>query len=306
MRFGTQTDEVKTAEINNSLNNDGIFNSKSHQSSNGEGSASEVNEALNRMKSGVNVSEVKTKRTNFDTDLTAEEKEEALRRAKKAEFEKLDKEYKKIKLHYKLSLFFSVTIVPAISYVWYFLSGIFTTYVYLVMPMGSLRYVSKMFSCSQMNDREPIPTIMCNKMIEYHDKAKAKRKQREASRPKGKIFSVDELISFFTVFVRAIISLIGIYLILVAIVMSVAVSPILTIVIIATILNASFGFDKKILDRARERKEHASEEQQEAMEAFDEEYKKAEMRIQERGVEGMTEKEKMDYLKSAGKLEKKY
>lgn len=296
MRFGTQTDEETSAGINSMLKQDEELAAKA-------GLVGDAANALERMKDGPTLSETRSKRTDFDADLTDEEKARALQMAKEAEAKRIEKEAKSAQKALQSEVAWRTKGFKIIAYILYALTAVFDVVLYLVVPSWMIVPVSSLFKCSKLGNKEPFPRELAEKLIMHNQKKKEKRERAKLTKEKKDDFI--GMLNFFIGFMVRSMVLCGVGFCAICIFLLGPIGILICMLILLCAINAIVGIDCKLMKSSREFAGKAEQYTREQMQAIETATRTAMIEAEEKDLEGMTEKEKMAYLKSTGKVEMK-
>ena len=288
IRIGTFEDEELTNTINSYLNNDKkifntdkIFNSIKEYDSNRSVASNVV-------------------KTNFDLDLTEEQKEDALEFTKQSRIKKLHDDTESSKTSEKLRLkknsdgvIIGVTVLSIVTDIWFSLFNL--VYGYLVAGMFR-NYVYNKHKIHWCKSKDGYTNTVFTPLVESIV---------------GYVYDIPKfghvLSAFWVVIFMAILSGIGALLsnwiiALLAVSMPIVIMPLATIIIM--LINVFKNNDKK-LNEAYSAKEHYESDLDAFMKEADNKYQDGVVTINNMTIEDLTSKEKVAYLKHIGFLTKR-
>lgn len=257
---------------------------------------------ISKIKAKINILEERTNKTDFDVDLTEDEKLEALMLAKEGELRKAEKKANATQRNTEASIFFGTKILAGIGYVVNVIGQILLTILLFVLPLVLSGLVAEQLQ--KFIRREYGPQILAK----YSDFLISKRRDYMAKRADRKIRGKDNYwgdVMSMMLYLPKVVVVLLIYVLVIRPAIHTIVMKVFLIFILACAILFICKIDNLLVTKSRDNESTSAEKRAETNMKMQNIMRESEFRAVNMTVADMTEKEKKNYLKATNKVIKK-
>jgi len=298
----TETGKSIEVEMNSALDGDEIQTVGDTDDGSKESGKNIIEGTISKIKEKINIPEEGMSKTDFDVDLTEEEKQDALELAKEGELRRAEKKAKATQRNTETSIFFGTKILAGIGYVVNVVGQMVLTIVLFALPLVLSGAVAEWLQ-SVINREFGLQIL-----VKYSDYLTSKRRNHMGKKAEMKLRGKDNFfgdVAGMTVWVfRASIVLLFVALVIIPVIHTIAMKIIIIFMLICTILFIC-KLDDSLVAKARDNESASDGKREEANMKMQDIMRESEARVTNMTVDDMTEKEKQNYLKSTNKVIKK-